>query len=106
MLALTFARSLVLYEDEAIIAFDKPPGLSSQGGRIKAGTLNIWAGPLTDNHGNLRVAAGQTVGDAFQGQPVAGQMHVQGCAGGEHQRQDYGLVGEIGEEGHGRQTIS
>ena len=35
-----FARSLVLFEDEAIIGFDKPPGLSSQGGRIKAETLD------------------------------------------------------------------
>jgi RluA family pseudouridine synthase len=35
-----FARSLVIEEDEAIIAFDKPPGLSSQGGRIKAATLD------------------------------------------------------------------
>jgi RluA family pseudouridine synthase len=35
-----FARSLVIHEDEALIAFDKPPGLSSQGGRIKAATLD------------------------------------------------------------------
>ena len=27
---IAFARSLVIHEDEAIIAFDKPPGLSSQ----------------------------------------------------------------------------
>jgi RluA family pseudouridine synthase len=37
---IAFARSLVIEEDEAIIAFDKPPGLSSQGGRIKAATLD------------------------------------------------------------------
>jgi tRNA pseudouridine32 synthase/23S rRNA pseudouridine746 synthase len=35
-----FARSLVIHEDEAVIAFDKPPGLSSQGGRIRAATLD------------------------------------------------------------------
>jgi len=35
-----FARSLVICEDGALIAFDKPPGLSSQGGRIQAATLD------------------------------------------------------------------
>jgi RluA family pseudouridine synthase len=35
-----FARSLVLFEDETLIALDKPPGLSSQGGRIAARTLD------------------------------------------------------------------
>ncbi|MBV9994417.1 MAG: RluA family pseudouridine synthase [Caulobacteraceae bacterium] len=35
-----FARSLAIYEDDQIIAFDKPPGLSSQGGRIAAATLD------------------------------------------------------------------
>ena len=39
------AKSWVLYEDEAIIVLDKPAGLSSQGGRIKAHTLDdlLWA---------------------------------------------------------------
>ncbi len=37
---IAFARSLVIFEDDAVIAFDKPPGLSSQGGRIKAATLD------------------------------------------------------------------
>lgn len=35
-----FIRSRVLYEDEQVIAFDKPAGLSSQGGRIAANTLD------------------------------------------------------------------
>jgi len=35
-----FIRSRVICEDEALIAFDKPAGLSSQGGRIKAATLD------------------------------------------------------------------
>lgn len=40
-----FVRSLVLYEDELILALNKPAGLSSQGGRIKAHTLDdlLWA---------------------------------------------------------------
>jgi RluA family pseudouridine synthase len=37
---IAFVQSLVLYEDAAIIALNKPSGLSSQGGRIKAHTLD------------------------------------------------------------------
>ncbi len=38
-------RSWVVHEDAHVIAFDKPSGLSSQGGRIKAHTLDdlLWA---------------------------------------------------------------
>jgi RluA family pseudouridine synthase len=35
-----FARSLLIAEDDAVMAFNKPAGLSSQGGRIKANTLD------------------------------------------------------------------
>jgi tRNA pseudouridine32 synthase/23S rRNA pseudouridine746 synthase len=35
-----FVRDLVLYEDGDVIALNKPPGLSSQGGRISAHTLD------------------------------------------------------------------
>jgi tRNA pseudouridine32 synthase/23S rRNA pseudouridine746 synthase len=35
-----FIRSRVIFEDAAVIAFDKPAGLSSQGGRIAAATLD------------------------------------------------------------------
>jgi RluA family pseudouridine synthase len=35
-----FIRARVIYEDEALLAFDKPAGLSSQGGRIQAATLD------------------------------------------------------------------
>ena len=40
-----FVRSLVIHEDEHIIALNKPSGLSSQGGRIRAHTLDdlLWA---------------------------------------------------------------
>jgi len=48
---IAFARSLVLPEDEAIIAFDKPPGLSSQGGRIKAATLDDLLGAFARSNG-------------------------------------------------------
>jgi RluA family pseudouridine synthase len=37
---IAFIRSRVICEDDALIAFDKPAGLSSQGGRIKAATLD------------------------------------------------------------------
>ena len=38
-------RSWVIHEDAAVIAFNKPSGLSSQGGRIQAHTLDdlLWA---------------------------------------------------------------
>ncbi len=35
-----FIRGRLIYEDDAILAFDKPAGLSSQGGRIAAATLD------------------------------------------------------------------
>ena len=40
-----YARSLVIVEDAAILALNKPAGLSSQGGRIRAHTLDdlLWA---------------------------------------------------------------
>jgi tRNA pseudouridine32 synthase/23S rRNA pseudouridine746 synthase len=36
----SFIRSRVIFEDDHILAFDKPAGLSSQGGRIAAPTLD------------------------------------------------------------------
>jgi RluA family pseudouridine synthase len=40
-----FTRSLVLHEDDSVFVLNKPAGLSSQGGRIKAHTLDdlLWA---------------------------------------------------------------
>lgn len=40
-----FVRGLVLYEDPDILALNKPPGLSSQGGRAQVNTLDelLWA---------------------------------------------------------------
>jgi tRNA pseudouridine32 synthase/23S rRNA pseudouridine746 synthase len=40
-----FVRSLVIYEDPEILALNKPAGLSSQGGRAQAHTLDelLWA---------------------------------------------------------------
>jgi tRNA pseudouridine32 synthase/23S rRNA pseudouridine746 synthase len=42
---IAFVRSLVIYEDEVLIALNKPSGLSSQGGRIRTHTLDelLWA---------------------------------------------------------------
>jgi tRNA pseudouridine32 synthase/23S rRNA pseudouridine746 synthase len=37
---IVFVRAMVLYQDEHVIALNKPPGLSSQGGRIAAHTLD------------------------------------------------------------------
>ena len=40
-----FVRALVIYEDTAVLALNKPPGLSSQGGRAQVNTLDelLWA---------------------------------------------------------------
>jgi len=42
---IAFARGLVIFEDAELIALNKPAGLSSQGGRIAAHTLDelLWA---------------------------------------------------------------
>jgi tRNA pseudouridine32 synthase/23S rRNA pseudouridine746 synthase len=47
-----FIRSLVLFEDGSIIAFNKPSGLSSQGGRIKAHTLDDLLFAFAKSSGN------------------------------------------------------
>ena len=42
---IAFVKSLVIYEDPDILALNKPSGLSSQGGRGQANTLDelLWA---------------------------------------------------------------
>jgi RluA family pseudouridine synthase len=42
---IAFVRAMVIYEDAAVLALDKPPGLSSQGGRAQVNTLDelLWA---------------------------------------------------------------
>jgi tRNA pseudouridine32 synthase/23S rRNA pseudouridine746 synthase len=42
---IAFTRSLVLHEDDSVFVLNKPAGLSSQGGRIQAHTLDdlLWA---------------------------------------------------------------
>ena len=42
---IAFVRALVIHEDDAILALNKPPGLSSQGGRGQVHTLDelLWA---------------------------------------------------------------
>jgi basic membrane protein A and related proteins len=37
--------------------------------QIKAGTFNIWKGPLTDNHGTVKAPEGKTLGDFYEGPP-------------------------------------
>ncbi|MCA1647192.1 MAG: BMP family ABC transporter substrate-binding protein [Chloroflexi bacterium] len=37
--------------------------------QIKAGTFNIWTGPLVDNHGTVKAPAGKTLGDFYAGPP-------------------------------------
>ena len=42
---IAFVRGLVIYEDDAVLALNKPAGLSSQGGRAQVHTLDelLWA---------------------------------------------------------------
>jgi tRNA pseudouridine32 synthase/23S rRNA pseudouridine746 synthase len=47
-----FVKSLVIHEDEHIIALNKPSGLSSQGGRIKAHTLDDLLAAFARSNGN------------------------------------------------------
>ncbi len=49
---IAFVRSLVIFEDEQIIAFNKPSGLSSQGGRIAVPTLDDLMGAFAKASGN------------------------------------------------------
>jgi basic membrane lipoprotein Med (substrate-binding protein (PBP1-ABC) superfamily) len=37
--------------------------------QIKAGTFNIWKGPLVDNHGNVKAPEGKVLGDFYEGPP-------------------------------------
>ncbi len=49
---IAFVKSLVIHEDEHVIAFNKPSGLSSQGGRIKAHTLDDLMAAFAKSSGN------------------------------------------------------
>jgi basic membrane protein A len=37
--------------------------------QIKAGTFNIWKGPLVDNKGNVKAPEGKSLGDFYEGPP-------------------------------------
>lgn len=47
-----FVKSLVIYEDELLLAFNKPPGLSSQAGRTPGPTLDDLMGAFAKASGN------------------------------------------------------
>jgi tRNA pseudouridine32 synthase/23S rRNA pseudouridine746 synthase len=48
---IAFVKSLVIYEDANVLALNKPPGLSSQGGRIDANTLDDLLGAFAKSNG-------------------------------------------------------
>jgi tRNA pseudouridine32 synthase/23S rRNA pseudouridine746 synthase len=48
---IAFIRARVIHEDEAVLAFDKPAGLSSQGGRIAAATLDDLLAAFAKSNG-------------------------------------------------------
>jgi len=47
-----FVRSLVIYEDQVLLALNKPPGLSSQGGRGQGHTLDELLSAFARSNGN------------------------------------------------------
>ena len=49
---IAFVRALMVHEDDHIIAFNKPSGLSSQGGRIAVPTLDDLMGAFAKASGN------------------------------------------------------
>jgi tRNA pseudouridine32 synthase/23S rRNA pseudouridine746 synthase len=49
---IAFVQSLVIHEDEAILVLDKPPGLSSQGGRGQGHTLDELLFAFAKSNGN------------------------------------------------------
>jgi len=49
---IAFVRSLVVHEDEHILAFNKPAGLSSQGGRGQVHTLDELLSAFAKSNGN------------------------------------------------------
>ena len=49
---IAYVRSLVIYEDEVLLALNKPAGLSSQGGRIAAHTLDDLLSAFARSSGN------------------------------------------------------
>ena len=48
---ISFVKSLVIYEDSNILVLNKPAGLSSQGGRIDANTLDDLLGAFARSNG-------------------------------------------------------
>lgn len=48
---IAFAKSLVIYEDANVLALNKPAGLSSQGGRIVANTLDDLLAAFAKSNG-------------------------------------------------------
>jgi len=65
------APNKIVPADVAKLANDAIAGL-------KAGTLDIWKGPIKDNKGNSIVPDGKSIGDAFKGTPVPGESTADG----------------------------
>src|SRR5271155_130319 len=49
---IAFVRTLVIFEDEHILALNKPSGLSSQGGRGQVNTLDEMLAAFAKSSGN------------------------------------------------------
>jgi basic membrane protein A len=84
----TWKNSQVFYHMKDGVSLITPPAkfipadvaklASDATDQLKAGKLNIWAGPIKDNKGNEIVPAGKSVGDVFKGTPAPGQSKEDG----------------------------
>ncbi len=86
--SITEPNSKVVPPDVAKLANDAIAGL-------KAGTLDIWKGPIKDNKGNVIVPEGKSIGDAFKGTPPPGQTAADGYV--QSQQMNWALDNVIGD---------
>ncbi|HLY64390.1 MAG TPA: BMP family ABC transporter substrate-binding protein [Chloroflexota bacterium] len=86
--SITDPNAKVVPADVAKLATDAIAGL-------KAGTLDIWKGPLKDNKGNVIVPDGKSIGDAFKGTPLPGQTAADGYV--QSEQMNWALDNVIGD---------
>ncbi|HEX6513921.1 MAG TPA: BMP family ABC transporter substrate-binding protein [Chloroflexota bacterium] len=86
--SITPPNSKIVPADVAKMANDAIAGL-------KAGTLDIWKGPIKDNKGNVIVPDGKSIGDAFKGTVLPGQTAADGYV--QSEQMNWALDNVIGD---------
>jgi basic membrane lipoprotein Med (substrate-binding protein (PBP1-ABC) superfamily) len=82
------APNKIVPADVAKLANDAIAGL-------KAGTLDIWKGPIKDNKGNVIVPDGKSIGDMFKGTPAPGESTADGYV--QSEQMNWALDNVIGD---------